>query len=50
MMPFPDDPDSYDMIRQGETIGVFQLESLAQRVLQARLRPAIWRISWPAWS
>lgn len=32
-----DDPDSYDMIRQGETIGVFQLESPAQRALQARL-------------
>lgn len=32
-----DDPDSYAMIRQGETIGVFQLESPAQRALQARL-------------
>jgi error-prone DNA polymerase len=32
-----DDQDSYEMIQRGETIGVFQLESPAQRALQARL-------------
>lgn len=32
-----DDADSYAMIRQADTIGVFQLESPAQRALQARL-------------
>lgn len=35
-LPF-DDPDTFEMIRSGETIGVFQLESPAQRALQARL-------------
>lgn len=34
----PDDPATYRMIRRGETIGVFQLESPAQRALQPRLR------------
>jgi len=33
----PDDPATYARIRRGETIGVFQLESPAQRALQARL-------------
>ncbi|MBX5437858.1 MAG: DNA polymerase III subunit alpha, partial [Alicyclobacillaceae bacterium] len=32
-----DDPETFAMIRTGETIGVFQLESPAQRALQARL-------------
>ena len=32
-----DDKATYDMINQGETIGVFQLESPAQRALQTRL-------------
>ena len=32
-----DDKDTYKMIAEGETIGVFQLESPAQRALQARL-------------
>lgn len=32
-----DDRATYEMIRSGETIGVFQLESPAQRALQARL-------------
>ena len=32
-----DDSDTYKMINSGETIGVFQLESPAQRGLQARL-------------
>lgn len=32
-----DDQPSYEMISQGKTIGVFQLESPAQRALQARL-------------
>lgn len=33
----PDDAATYARIRRGETIGVFQLESPAQRALQARL-------------
>ena len=33
----PDDPATYGMLRQGETVGVFQLESPAQRALQGRL-------------
>ncbi|MGE5676276.1 MAG: DNA polymerase III subunit alpha, partial [Mycobacterium leprae] len=32
-----DDPETYKMLGTGETIGVFQLESPAQRALQARL-------------
>lgn len=32
-----DDPATYEMISQGDTIGVFQLESPAQRALQTRL-------------
>ncbi|MGE5422580.1 MAG: DNA polymerase III subunit alpha [Ignavibacteriales bacterium] len=32
-----DDPSTYEMINRGETIGVFQLESPAQRALQSRL-------------
>ncbi|MGE5380490.1 MAG: DNA polymerase III subunit alpha, partial [Methylocystaceae bacterium] len=31
------DPDTYELLRTGHTIGVFQLESPAQRALQARL-------------
>lgn len=33
-----DDPETYKMLGTGETIGVFQLESPAQRALQARLQ------------
>jgi error-prone DNA polymerase len=33
----PDDPGTYAMFHRGETIGVFQLESPAQRALQSRL-------------
>lgn len=32
-----DDQDTYEMLRSGRTVGVFQLESPAQRALQARL-------------
>lgn len=32
-----DDPATYELLRSGETVGVFQLESPAQRALQARL-------------
>lgn len=32
-----DDPETYRMLREGETVGVFQLESPAQRALQGRL-------------
>ncbi|MDI6894449.1 MAG: DNA polymerase III subunit alpha [Bacillota bacterium] len=32
-----DDPATFEMINEGRTIGVFQLESPAQRALQARL-------------
>ncbi|MDP2870999.1 MAG: DNA polymerase III subunit alpha [Bacillota bacterium] len=31
------DPDTYAMLHRGETVGAFQLESPAQRALQARL-------------
>ncbi|MBE0466548.1 MAG: DNA polymerase III subunit alpha, partial [Candidatus Desulforudis sp.] len=33
-----DDPETFAMFGRGETVGVFQLESPAQRALQARLR------------
>lgn len=33
----PDDRGTYEMLNAGETIGVFQLESPAQRALQSRL-------------
>jgi len=33
----PGDRPTYEMINRGDTVGVFQLESPAQRVLQARL-------------
>ncbi|MGI6550103.1 MAG: DNA polymerase III subunit alpha [Syntrophomonadales bacterium] len=32
-----DDPDTYKLINSGKTIGIFQLESPAQRALQARM-------------
>jgi error-prone DNA polymerase len=32
-----DDPDTYKRLNRGETIGIFQLESPAQRALQSRL-------------
>ncbi|MBX5464105.1 MAG: DNA polymerase III subunit alpha [Clostridia bacterium] len=32
-----DDPATYRLLRKGQTVGVFQLESPAQRALQARL-------------
>ncbi|HEY8347565.1 MAG TPA: DNA polymerase III subunit alpha [Symbiobacteriaceae bacterium] len=35
----PEDPAVYEMLSAGESIGVFQLESPAQRALQARLQP-----------
>ncbi len=35
-----DDADTYRMIGRGQTVGVFQLESPAQRALQARLQPS----------
>lgn len=33
----PTDEETYELLRTGETVGVFQLESPAQRALQARL-------------
>lgn len=33
-----DDPDTYRMLNEAETVGVFQLESPAQRALQSRLQ------------
>lgn len=33
-----DDPDTYKMLNTGDTVGVFQLESPAQRNLQSRLQ------------
>lgn len=35
-IPF-NDPDTFESLRRGDTVGVFQLESSAQRALQARL-------------
>lgn len=35
----PEDPGTYDMICQADTIGVFQIESRAQRSMLPRLRP-----------
>lgn len=37
-IPF-DDPETFQLLQSGETIGTFQLESPAQRVLMQRLRP-----------
>ncbi len=34
-----DDPDTFDMICRGETVGVFQIESRAQMAMLPRLRP-----------
>jgi len=35
----PDDPDTYDDICRGDTVGVFQIESRAQMAMLPRLRP-----------
>jgi error-prone DNA polymerase len=35
----PEDPKTYDMIRAGDTVGVFQIESRAQMAMLPRLRP-----------
>ncbi len=35
----PHDPATYEMIRRGDTVGVFQLESRAQMAMLPRLRP-----------
>jgi len=35
----PDDPSTYEMIRQADTIGVFQIESRAQMSMLPRLKP-----------
>jgi len=34
-----DDPETYDMIARGDTVGVFQIESRAQMSMLPRLRP-----------
>ena len=34
-----DDPSTYRLLQSGNTVGVFQLESAAQRALQPRLKP-----------
>jgi error-prone DNA polymerase len=36
----PEDPETYAMIQQADTIGVFQIESRAQMAMLPRLRPA----------
>jgi error-prone DNA polymerase len=36
----PEDPDTYAMIQQADTIGVFQVESRAQMAMLPRLKPA----------
>ncbi|RMD78198.1 MAG: DNA polymerase III subunit alpha, partial [Gammaproteobacteria bacterium] len=35
----PEDPETYRMIRRADTVGVFQIESRAQRAMLPRLRP-----------
>ena len=35
----PEDPDTYRMIRRADTVGVFQIESRAQRAMLPRLGP-----------
>lgn len=35
----PEDPATYKMLQEGKSLGVFQLESPAQRSLQQRLKP-----------
>lgn len=35
----PDDPDTYAMIQQADTVGVFQIESRAQMATLPRMRP-----------
>ncbi|MDR5696420.1 MAG: error-prone DNA polymerase [Armatimonadota bacterium] len=35
----PDDPQTFDMISRGDTVGVFQIESRAQMAMLPRLRP-----------
>ncbi|MDZ4860722.1 MAG: error-prone DNA polymerase [Candidatus Hydrogenedentes bacterium] len=35
-----EDPATYEMIREGDTVGVFQIESRAQMAMLPRLRPA----------
>jgi error-prone DNA polymerase len=35
----PDDPPTYEMMQQADTIGVFQIESRAQQSMLPRLRP-----------
>ena len=36
----PEDPAVYEMISQGDTVGVFQVESRAQMAMLPRLKPA----------
>jgi error-prone DNA polymerase len=36
----PDDPETFAMIRQADTVGVFQIESRAQMSMLPRLKPA----------
>lgn len=35
----PEDPETYEMVSKGDTVGVFQLESRAQMSMLPRLRP-----------
>lgn len=35
----PEDPDTYAMIRRGDTVGTFQIESRAQMAMLPRLKP-----------
>ena len=36
----PEDPQTYEMIQHGDTVGVFQIESRAQMAMLPRLKPA----------
>ena len=35
----PEDPETYEMLRRGDTVGVFQIESRAQMSMLPRLKP-----------
>src|SRR5690606_6719366 len=38
----PDDPQTFERIRQADTVGVFQIESRAQMSMLPRLKPRTW--------
>lgn len=38
----PEDPETFDMLCRGDSVGVFQIESRAQMAMLPRLRPRTW--------